>query len=292
MKGNEEGGGFMKTVEELIKRYGEVVLLEGEGDTRRNRDKKAITYYKSGHIATVALEKELYVETDIGRIPAEYISFYEDGSVKRIFPLDGKINGYWTEENEEELAEKLQFKIKENEFKTKVIGLYFYPSGALKSLTLWPKERIKLLTDHYGVITVRSGVSFYETGEIKSLEPLLPVTVATPIGKVMAYDYGACGINGDLNSLVLDEKGVIQSCITSYHTIEVKDEEGIIYLFKPHISYEEIIPVEISFTKEEAVFNKSHYFNLGTSQFKLSLTQFNLEGGCHSCVSCTGHCQG
>ena len=38
---------------------------------------------------------------------AEQVSFYESGALKRIFPLNGTLSGYWTQEDEAKLATPL-----------------------------------------------------------------------------------------------------------------------------------------------------------------------------------------
>ena len=54
------------------------------------------------------------------------ITFYENGNIRRIFPLYGQINGYWTEENEYELAEEITLPVLGTELVCKPLCIHFY----------------------------------------------------------------------------------------------------------------------------------------------------------------------
>lgn len=248
----------MKTLEELSTVYGKMHLLEAEGDPRRNRDKKPVMYSSEGHIVGLYLEEALQVATSVGTFSAEALKFYEEGSLKRLFPLDGKINGYWTEQDERKLATPLSFKTPTFLLTACCISLYFYPSGKLKSLTLWPGEKGEVYTA-YGTFPFRTGISFYEEGTIKSFEPAVPIILETPIGKMQLFDLNACGVNGDLNSVTFDEKGQLASCMTALTTVTIKKEGQIIKIFEPRRYYGEIIPLVLHFDEEELIINGKAY---------------------------------
>ena len=60
-----------------------------------------------------------------------------------MFLLDGKLSGYWSEDDEYNLAKTYKFNFEFASFEAKVISLHFYKTEELKSITLWPKERVK-----------------------------------------------------------------------------------------------------------------------------------------------------
>lgn len=159
-----------------------------------------VKYHKNGMVKSVPLQMPQLIETPIGPIWAELITFYPDGSLKRVFPLNGKLSGYWTEENEYELAEPLTIPSAVGVLRVKPINMQFYRTGELQSLTLWPQERAEISTV-YGKWIVRTGISFHPDGSLASCEPESPVSVDTPIGELTAYDPDPNGICGETNSL-------------------------------------------------------------------------------------------
>jgi len=184
---------------EIYINYGKLVpSYENEGV--RKKYTKSVSFYETGEIKSIALQKQKPINTRIGIIPAEFITFYPSGNIKRIFPLNGKISGYWTEDDEYNLAEEFKLNFEVGVFKTKFISLQLYDNQEMKSITLWPKERIKLSLP-IGDVEVKTGISFYKGGKIKSLEPSKPILINTPIGSINAYDTTALGIHGDSNSL-------------------------------------------------------------------------------------------
>jgi len=99
-----------------------------------------LSFYKSGNIKSISLEQQTEISTPIGIFPAELVTFYEDGSINSLFPLNGQISGFWSEEEEGELAQKYHFSFPFGDFYAKIIGLRFYPDGRVRSLILWPNE--------------------------------------------------------------------------------------------------------------------------------------------------------
>ena len=78
-----------------------------EAEDMGRRQLNPFYFYKNGAIKSVPLQTQTLLRTPVGGIPAELVIFYESGSVKRIFPLDGKLSGFWTAKNEFELAEEM-----------------------------------------------------------------------------------------------------------------------------------------------------------------------------------------
>ncbi len=214
------------SVENILEtEYGRLIPQYND-DSERRKLKPSLSFYKNGTMKKVYLQEKTNIETEAGIISAEFIMFYDDGSVKKIFPLDGKLTGFWTEQHEYELAEKLKLKTPVGIIESKIINISFYKSGKVKGITLWPKERIVIKTP-IGMTGVRTGITFYESGKIKSFEPAKMTEVDTPIGILMAYDMSPLGIHGDNNSLAFYEDGTIKSVSTSTDEILIhgKGEE-------------------------------------------------------------------
>ena len=61
----------------------------------------------------------------------------------------------------------------------------FYPTGEVKSLTLWSGETVKLTTPA-GIFPARAGLRLHRSGALASFEPAMPIAIRTPIGFVQA----------------------------------------------------------------------------------------------------------
>ena len=194
-------------------------------DDLRKKTVQAVSFYRSGSLRSLPLEKQSTVTTPIGEMPAEFLTFYESGAVKRVFPLNGKLSGYWGEEEEAALSEKLTVEVGENRLIANCISIGFYEQGTVESVTFWPGDYV-LVNTSVGKIQTRIGAKFNCTGRVLSVEPAVPTTVETPIGKITAYDNDAVGIVGDNNSLAFHENGEIRSVTTMHTKVVVTDLEG------------------------------------------------------------------
>lgn len=282
---------------ELDTVYG-VLIPQFEDNGVRRKHKRSVSFYEDGNLKSISLQEQKVLNTPIGPIPAEYVIFYEDGSIKRIFPLDGKLSGYWTEDNEYNLADELSFEFTFGKFSKKVIGIYFYKDGSIKSITFWPKEKI-IIDSPVGFMAIRTGISLYPDGKIKSLEPVRPFPVETKIGKINAYDVNPVGVHGDDNSLKFDENGEVTELITSTDTIKITDSKGKTTIFSPGskpsvIDDEEtdVIPISIRFEGDKVIFNDDpqNQYLIDESTFTVELGQLVKENLCSSCESCNGSC--
>ena len=206
----------------LVTHAGELVPFFTE--THRRKIKYSVEFYKDGMIKAVALEEQQEIQTPIGEFPAELVTFFETGELKRFFPLDGKISGLWTEEEEKTLAIPFTFDLSFTKFTAIINGVGFYKSGDIRSITLFPGEAISIQTA-YGEIIARNGFSIYESGGLESLEPLSPTQIKTPIGIIAAFDPNAIGINADSNSLVFDESGRVTALVTVSARVAVTEGE-------------------------------------------------------------------
>ncbi|PLX41639.1 MAG: hypothetical protein C0608_04585 [Deltaproteobacteria bacterium] len=213
-----------------------------------------ISIYPDGSVKAVALQGVAKVSTPIGEFEAEMVSFHKNGGVRGIFPLNGKLSGFWAEEEEAKLAKSVVIDTPIGAIRAKVISLYFHPSGALRSVTLWPGEVIEIDTP-LGPFGARVGVSFYENGALRSLEPAKPTGIATPIGGFTAFDPDPDGISGDSNSLVFDEEGGIRELSTLTEQVSVFEGDKK-YTFTPALkeslcqeSQMVVLPLKVTFTK-------------------------------------------
>ena len=254
----------MKTI------YGDLVPQYDEMEVRR-KYKRSLSFYENGNMKSISFQNQTNINTSIGMLPAELALFYENGEIKRIFPLNGKITAYWTEQNEYTLAEEFYFNFEFGIFKKKIIGINFYESGAVKSLTLWPRDFIDVQSP-CGIIEIRIGLSLYSNGNIKSCEPRKHTAIDTSVGELHAFDLGASGLNGDSNSLNFNEDGTVKSLSTSTDKITIKDAYGQISIHEPglklnnfNITIMDVKPLSIEFNLDKVKIDEREYDLKGNS---------------------------
>lgn len=191
-----------------------VVEAQHTADDLRRRTVSSVMFHETGELKSLALETQTIVSTPLGGIPAEMLTFYPGGALKRIFPLNGKLSGYWSQDDEAGLAEPLKLQTPVGEIESKIINIQFFESGKVRSITLWPGETVPTPTP-VGMLEARIGVSFYENGALRSLEPAAPSDIPTPAGQVSVYDPDAVGVNGDMNSLMFGKDGALRKLSTT-----------------------------------------------------------------------------
>lgn len=201
-------------------------------DEPRKKYRESITYYKSGTLKSVYLEKKTQIKTAIGPVSTELVTFYENGSIKRLFPLYGQINGYWTEEDEYRLAEEISIPVLGKNIHCKPLCLHFYESGALKSVTLWRQMPV-LVPTLQGDIVTKFGFSLTESGRLETIEPAFGTRIQTPYGIVKAYDSRHNLLHADHNSLGFDYDGNILFAKTIENRVRILQEEQVIKEFAP-----------------------------------------------------------
>ncbi|OEH85067.1 hypothetical protein BHU72_05505 [Desulfuribacillus stibiiarsenatis] len=261
-------------------------------DGVRRKYTRSVSFYEDGSVKSIVLQQKQVIQTSVGILPVEHIIFYSSGNVKRVFPLNGKITGYWTEDDEYELAEELSFDFPFGKISGKIIGIYFYDGGDVKSLTFWPKQRFEVLTP-VGLIRVRYGLSVYPDGSLKTVEPAVPTTIMTPIGPIQAFDSNAHGINADVNSLVFHEDGRLKALTTSLHRIEITDKQGNLTIFEPSLTPNlfnpeqmDINPLRIEFDNEYVRVNGESIFDVNDTNIEVTSFTVNKKL-CSSCSNCT-----
>lgn len=207
-------------------------LIPAHTETYRRKNKYSVEYYSNGMIKAVALEKQQEIQTPIGSFPAEVVTFFKTGELKRFYQLDGKISGMWSEKEEKSLAIPFSFDLSFTSFTSLPAGVKFYKSGAIRSITLFQDELVDVSTA-YGIIPVRNGFSMFESGKLESTEPSEPIAIQTIIGKIITYDPNAIGINADSNSLEFDVSGRVTAMTTVHNRITVQNENDRIFTFSP-----------------------------------------------------------
>jgi len=245
---------------------GEVALETGCGplvpqyttDDLRRRTVQALSFHATGALRAVPLERPTRIDTPAGPMEVELVTFHPDGSLCRAFPLNGKLSGYWTQEDEGGLAKPLRLKTPLGVIEKRVIGVYFNPEGTLLSLTLWPGDTLEVPSPA-GPLTARVGVSFGPDGSLRSLEPAKPQRVATPAGVIQAYDLDAIGICGDLNSLEFWPDGAVKRVSTNLTRVLATGPDGAKAEFCPELREslcgdgdKEIVPMQLAFDQHTA----------------------------------------
>ncbi|XPV75153.1 MAG: hypothetical protein ACNI27_10970 [Desulfovibrio sp.] len=236
--------------------YGALVP-QYSGKELRRAESAQILLHPNGKPRSLPLEDQTIINTPVGEIPAELITFYQNGKLNRIFPLNGKLSGYWGEEDEAALAAPLSIPTPLGTITAKILALSFYKSGNIKSITLWPEEKISIPTP-VGPIATRIGVSFHNDGKVKSIEPAKPVQISTTLGNIMAYNPDAVGINGDDNSLEFSEEGEISKVTSTLSGIIARKTTGETVRYMPTeresfcgTTAKEINPLKIFLLKKE-----------------------------------------
>lgn len=279
---------------------------EDEFGERQKKHRSSLSFHPNGTIKSAALQHPAPIRTALGTFDAELVTFYDDGAVNRLFPLNGLVNGFWSENHERALAKKLDFVLPVGRFRAKVIGLHFYPGGALKSLTLWPGEKIRILTP-LGEMEVRAGFSLYEDGCVKSVEPARPTEIDTPLGTITAYDPDVIGMHADLNSVQFSPSGGLLSLKSLATGITATGPDGTQTRLEPLVleslldaSDTRIVPLKIDFLENEidvtalqTITFARHSHRFATFPVEVKLTSGC--GGCaeadEGCENCDGSCE-
>ena len=208
----------------LVTSLGRLTPQHTIDDTRR-MTLPPLTFHTNGQVRSLPLETRTVVATLVGDLPAELVTFHENGTVARVFPLNGKLSGYWTEADEARMAEPLTVTTPLGPVTARIVAVAFDPLGGLRSLTLWPEEEVTVRAP-FGNAPARMGLSFYEDGALRSFEPARPLEVPTPVGPVWAFDPDAVGVSGDDNSLVFSPAGEVVRVATVRTAVSARLPDG------------------------------------------------------------------
>jgi len=278
-------------VGELIPQYRMAELGE-----RQKKYRSSLDFFENGQIKSAALDRAMPLQTPLGIFEAELVTFYDNGAINRLFPLNGQVDGYWSEKMEGELAKVLDFDLPVGKFSAKIISLHFYRSGALKSLTLWPGQRITIATP-CGPMRTRTGFSLYEDGSLRSVEPSSVVELATPVGRVKAYDAEMLGMNADQNSIQFSPTGTLKSVKTIHTGLRVISAAQVETIIEPlettsliDISEMRTVPMQIDFggSTVRIVAKHIHTFDTATHTFETFDRAKVIRESCASCAGCDG----
>ncbi len=246
-------------------------------DEVRRRQLPTIQFYESGILKSLPLEEQTPILTPAGSMPAELITLHPNSALRRVFHLNGTLNGYWTQENETALATPVTVNTPLGILTTMVLGVHFTTAGSLRSLTLWPETKLTVNTPA-GSMVVRNGIAFHADGSLESVEPNLPVEVTTPIGTVRAFNPDAVGITGDTNSLRFDADGVVTHVITAMDCIQVIAPDGTRVEHAPGLraSYcdeaaNETVPMSLSFDQSKLCISAGELFEYSMEQCIFSI---------------------
>ncbi|HWP96760.1 MAG TPA: hypothetical protein VN426_07905 [Syntrophomonadaceae bacterium] len=278
----------LQELNEVATPWGVLVPQYSDSDVRRKYT-SSMGFYQNGAIRRISLNQQTSISTPVGVFPAELLTFYESGNLKRLFPLNGKLSAYWSEEDEYKLAREFDFQFIFGSFKKKIMAIHFYESGAVKSLTFWPQDSLAVQTP-VGEVEVRIGISLHVNGRIRSLEPRTPMTVHTPIGDIRAFHADTQGIHGDDNSLVFDEDGSICSLVTSSDMIVVSDGEGKKSVFAPGFKDRgtSITPLRIDFCSGLVRIGngKKNQYEINRHRFFIHHLPGIINHNCDTCSGC------
>jgi antitoxin component YwqK of YwqJK toxin-antitoxin module len=272
-----------------------ILIPQYEFTSHRNKTGYSASFYKNGVLRKISLSDITPIITPLGEMPAELITFYESGKIKRVFPLNGQLTAYWEENDEYQLAQDTSFKMPFGEFKAKIIAISFYENEEMKDFTFWPKEVVKIVTP-IGETAIRIGISLYSDGSIKSVEPAYQQNVQTPIGMLKAYDLNASGISGDINSLNFTQEGRLKSLITSTNKVTVSSEDNKMCTFSPKQTMDEdglevvFLPLKLTFEENIVIFNDSTSYDLDKAQFVIEPYVRKARSLCSDCSSCGQNC--
>ncbi|MDP0496813.1 MAG: hypothetical protein Q7Q73_11475 [Verrucomicrobiota bacterium JB024] len=263
---------------------------------RQKKHRSSLSFYPGGQLKSASLDRAMPLRTPLGEFKAEFVTFYEDGSLNRLFPLNGQIDGFWSEKMEGELAEVLDFDLPVGSFRAKIISLHFYPGGALKSLTLWPGQRVTIETP-VGPMRIRTGFSLYEDGSVRSVEPSGPFELATPIGLVKAFDAEVMGMNADQNSVQFSPEGTLLSVKTVHTGIRAIGADQVEKLIEPlettsliEMTSMRTVPMQIDFAGSavRVVAAQEHAFDLTAHTLETFERARVIRESCGSCAGCDG----
>ena len=239
-------------METISTKYGDFTPQNTTNDLRR-KEILPVEYHDGGALKSLPLEEQTLVATPAGDVPAELVTFHDNGELNRIFPLNGRLSGYWSQEDEAALAEATQVNTPVGPVNAILISACFFDTGAMRSLTLWPGEAVCLETP-VGVVETRIGISFTPEGAIRSVEPAKPTIVETPVGDFQAFDPDAVGVNGDANSLAFHPDGTVARVVSTLTKLTVVSPEGKTTVFVPDTreslcgdTETEVVPMTVEF---------------------------------------------
>ena len=211
-------------MEKVKTKYGSFTACSDASDLRK-KYRCPVEYYPDGNVRSIYLQDIEEVALPEGNFQAELMTFYEDGSIKRLFPLYGQLNSYWGVEDEKKDAPEYVFTVGDQELKIRPQCIYFYPSGKIRSITLWPNDSITVNTPK-GPVTTKLGIEIFEDKKIRSIEPSFGTIFKTEYGDAKPFMVRKHMLHSEDASARFDEDGNLISFTTLQTHVEA---DGKIY---------------------------------------------------------------
>ncbi|MBZ4683952.1 MAG: hypothetical protein PWP46_942 [Fusobacteriaceae bacterium] len=83
----------------LNTKYGKLIPSYDDSDEGK-RIGRSVEFYENGEIKVILLDSKTKINTSIGEFEVEKITFYPNGNIKRIFPFNKKISGFFNVDEE------------------------------------------------------------------------------------------------------------------------------------------------------------------------------------------------
>ncbi len=203
-------------------KYGFFTACSDASDLRK-KYRTPVENYPDGTVRSIYLQEPEEVTLPGGVFQAELMTFYEDGSIKRLFPLYGQLSSYWNVEDEIEDAPEYVFTINDQNILIRPQCIYFYPSGKIRSITLWPVDSITVDTPA-GTVTSKLGIELYEDKTIRSIEPAFGTVLSTGFGDAKPFMVRKHMMHAEDASMKFDKDGNLASFATLQTKVEVNGE--------------------------------------------------------------------
>ncbi|MBO4242359.1 MAG: hypothetical protein J5883_03690 [Clostridiales bacterium] len=206
-------------MEKIETRYGSFTACSDSSDLRK-KYRCPVEYHRNGNVRSLYLQDITEVTLPAGTFQAELMTFYEDGTIKRLFPLYGQISGYWSVEDEISSAPEYRFTVNGHRLTMRPQCIYFYPSGKIRSVTLWPNDSITVNTPQ-GPVTTKLGFEIYENGNIRSIEPSFGTRYSTEYGEADPFIIRNHMLHAEDASTGFDENGNLVRFATFNTKVEI-----------------------------------------------------------------------
>ena len=213
--------------------YGDLIPCYDSSDVRK-RYREALERYPSGALRSIYLQDRAVIWTQVGKIHAELLTFYECGTIKRVFPTYGKISAYHTEEDEYDEADQDRLVIGNSAVAAKMQCVYFDRSGYVKSITIFNKDRMNFATK-YGMITTDLGAEFNEDGGLVSIESVFATELYTDFGTLHPFNPHRDPMHAEKGSLGFDDNGDLRCFCTVRDRIVITEDTGTVKEYVPQI---------------------------------------------------------
>ena len=104
------------------------------------------------------------------------------------------------------LYSEYDFEIAGGTYRIKPECIFFYPSGKIRSITLWPSDELSIKTPA-GLIKTKLGIELYENSSIRSIEPVYGTVISTPTGDIRPFRYRSVMMHAENATLKFTEDG-------------------------------------------------------------------------------------